>query len=1032
MTQQKFSVIKEGNALMSDSLYGSTNNHEAVPVQPGMDMEFLIFHGHGGLHMSFSISTFPAKDIEAVMSRFVSPNTPSHSIPLNFPTGFFDNPNLGGIEMPFLTEGDRIVVGPTGPGIGEGGPPDLPGGSSGNWPQVPITVKLYRPQETEPIRIWELPQEHTDTQWRNFAFPITTEDGDVVLPNPDLMKKYGWWRCIVTITGNTPAFVHFSSRSFLKNVHYREVTLAKRWLNHAFWNVLNVLTPTASIKHNTILIGAMDELSHATGLPSVSIEITNDLLSGHAELVTLTIEACNGKKVQNDLLQKKNEALHEFETNDPSPDAFDRYRQWNNKYEEAMGDVETDAPALRLMPVFSNPKIDFSKIVDGTIKFEEAPALYICLTKEAKSGSFGFRAYSEISYKISGLNFIEDLAIKLYDWGTGEDNYELIHDINSKIETVIQKNGSLIMRYLFLALSKAAGQMTIAEKLRADSKGWIVTCYDTIKHPEPTKPYLDPHGGNFDDLLNDPIVMGTGVALSDSARTGNTGVARVTRDRDIPEEFEINGGRVSLERLEKIKTLIVIMMENRSFDHFLGDLGRTYPEIPYTCFPLDFTNPAAGNFINPIPVCRAIDSFFPDVNITPISPEHAHTHVMRQISDGTYDPSAEDYLSKLGLMQGFTSDIMFRFGEIGGNIAYPKEVPRFESPQVVMTYYQKEQLHTYYNIAENFMILDHWFAAHPGPTWPNRIATISGKLIELGNFNMSDKRIGYFKDRTIFDVLTDYDIDWAYLESNASIMRIYDKYRIDNKNVMPLHRGQTATSDKFSLDDEDFKELDDILRKEKLPRVIFIEPRFSDAPPLKKAYDDLPPANISNGQEFIKKVCNRLYKSDHWEKLSLLITYDEHGGFFDHVPPPGTYNSDIREVPPIYVDPNNPDIKGPKCMGVRVPALLVSPFVTQHSVDHTIFDHTSILKTILVHNRKKIPPHILVSFGERVNKSNHLGQVLNRETPRPAPERRRSRARAASVPIKLTRSGKTTYYDKGKGIAEDDYHESLRTLFMPK
>ena len=113
----------------------------------------------------------------------------------------------------------------------------------------------------------------------------------------------------------------------------------------------------------------------------------------------------------------------------------------------------------------------------------------------------------------------------------------------------------------------------------------------------------------------------------------------------------------------------------------------------------------------------------------------------------------------------------------------------------------------------------------------------------------------------------------------------------------------------------------------------------------------------------------------------LVITYDEHGGFYDHVPPPGTAKGDptLRDsFPKLHPE-------GPQYLGVRVPAFIVSPFVGAHSINFDIFDHTSILKTILVHNRAKLTSSVLGSFGPRVDAAAHLGIALDLDAPRQAP-----------------------------------------------
>jgi phospholipase C len=154
-------------------------------------------------------------------------------------------------------------------------------------------------------------------------------------------------------------------------------------------------------------------------------------------------------------------------------------------------------------------------------------------------------------------------------------------------------------------------------------------------------------------------------------------------------------------------------------------------------------------------------------------------------------------------------------------------------------------------------------------------------------------------------------------------------------------------------------------------------------------------------------VYHALATGPQWEKTLLIIFYDEHGGFFDHVPP--------AEAPD-----DDPEKFGH--YGVRVPALLVSPWIEPGSVSHTLFDHTSIMKTILLRFcpdalDKPTPHHGLLArtkrlghpryMGTRVAHANDPGELLTRTTPRPAPARyaliqdaaARAAARAEGAPV---------------------------------
>ncbi|HEU4704401.1 MAG TPA: alkaline phosphatase family protein, partial [Sphingomicrobium sp.] len=230
-------------------------------------------------------------------------------------------------------------------------------------------------------------------------------------------------------------------------------------------------------------------------------------------------------------------------------------------------------------------------------------------------------------------------------------------------------------------------------------------------------------------------------------------------------------------------------------------------------------------------------------------------------------------------------------------------------------------------------------------------------------------RIGFLTDRNIFDVLTQYGIEWRVFESDLTLVRMFDRYRLDDRRVVPIDDptdGLEAT----------------MASTQPLPRVIFVEPNFADIPPLSTANDDHPPADLAAGQDFIKRVCDSIWCTGRFRDCLVVITYDEHGGFYDHVPPPGT-----PKAPPSPLGPRSklhPD--GPEYLGPRVPSFILSPYVSAGKADKTIFDHTSILKTILVHNRDRLPQSVFTSFGPRVNAAAHVGQALDLARARQVPE----------------------------------------------
>jgi phospholipase C len=154
----------------------------------------------------------------------------------------------------------------------------------------------------------------------------------------------------------------------------------------------------------------------------------------------------------------------------------------------------------------------------------------------------------------------------------------------------------------------------------------------------------------------------------------------------------------------------------------------------------------------------------------------------------------------------------------------------------------------------------------------------------------------------------------------------------------------------------------------KLPAVSWIDPNFVDVSFIGPAgsNDDHPPSDIKAGQELVLKTYAALVNGPKWRKTMLVVTYDDHGGFFDHVHPPAA-----KDDRPAF-----------RRYGVRVPAFVVSPFTPRASVSSVVYDHTSIIKTILLRfcaKSGRIP-----DMGARVANANHLGATLSLAQARPA------------------------------------------------
>ncbi len=414
----------------------------------------------------------------------------------------------------------------------------------------------------------------------------------------------------------------------------------------------------------------------------------------------------------------------------------------------------------------------------------------------------------------------------------------------------------------------------------------------------------------------------------------------------------------------EIDHIVFLMMENRSFDHMLGYLALK-------------GRPVRG-------LTGSEQNQLPEGN-----PPYIVNHLSRTYgipSPGHDFLDAKEQIAE-GEMSGFVKNFVRR-----SNVT---------DPSMVMGYYQEEDLPVYEFFANNFAICDAWFSSHPGATWPNRFCATTGTAPERDNFDVTDERLGYYEGLSIFDLLTAFGVDWTYAEGNIGFLRLFDRYRLDTEHVIPYR-------DDFGLGLSDTF----IQRVESgnLPAVSFIDPRYFDIPPAWDANDDLPPTDVCYGQALIKEIYDMLSKAPTWSKTLFVITYDEHGGFFDHVPPPGTPASE-NPAPLPRITPEGADH-----LGVRVPAFLVSPWVDAGSVITTQFEHTSILKTILERFGSTEYANSDV-LGARTAQSNSLLSVL-RSTPRTdTPEAPEVVCEKRAIP---------------RGPAHrDDFHTGLRYLGLP-
>ena len=418
------------------------------------------------------------------------------------------------------------------------------------------------------------------------------------------------------------------------------------------------------------------------------------------------------------------------------------------------------------------------------------------------------------------------------------------------------------------------------------------------------------------------------------------------------------------DNLNKVKHLVVLMMENRSFDHMLGYL--TADGVLSDVDGLDPSrhgNPRkAGGELEPV---RPMAGRFLHHKVQ--DPGHGAADVKEQLAGG---------------MQGFLRNYIKVLDR--NKKAWRKDKKGRLPPvselwdDVVLGYQQAHEVPVYDYIARNFVVCDRWFSSVAGPTWPNRMYAMTGGVPDKDDLGLPSwvpdfitSRVGgapIYKGKAFPRWLR--QDQWRWYSHDPATLRAADSaFRpAGDPNDFSTDANFAYFNRRTLLEDTTF--LDDAARGT-LPEVSWIDPNFVDVrvlgPP--GSNDDHPPSRVILGQELVLTILLALAQSPCWNDSALLITYDEHGGFYDHVDP--------KDHP----CPGDAEAR----YGVRVPALLVSPYAKQ-AVSHTVFDHTSIAKTILLRfgdetSREKA----FAALGTRVRAANDLGDLLPLDKPRAAP-----------------------------------------------
>ncbi len=377
--------------------------------------------------------------------------------------------------------------------------------------------------------------------------------------------------------------------------------------------------------------------------------------------------------------------------------------------------------------------------------------------------------------------------------------------------------------------------------------------------------------------------------------------------------------------LGAVRHVVFLMLENRSFDHYYG----TYKGV--RGFD-DHASDSLGVFAQP----DAANTTRSPVGVQLPFHLNTRTHLGECTHDITHLWLSQHQSWHGGAMDGFVST--HTSPQNDGSV----------SGLLTMGYYTRADLPFHYALADAFTICDHYFCSVLGPTHPNRLMALSGSIDPSGTHggpvlttNSSPDILFSARWTSVPELLQDAGVSWktytppgqGYIPTapelgfGDAILQYFAAYRKPSSHLFQRAFLPTYPND-FVHD----------VRHNTLPSVSWIVPP--------NGFDEHPPAPPAYGAWLISRVLSALMSNrEVWSRTVLFITYDENGGFFDHVapptPPPGTPGEFVTATP---LPATARGLAGPIGLGFRVPLLVVSPFSRGGYLSSNVFDHTSLIR----------------------------------------------------------------------------------------
>jgi phospholipase C len=372
---------------------------------------------------------------------------------------------------------------------------------------------------------------------------------------------------------------------------------------------------------------------------------------------------------------------------------------------------------------------------------------------------------------------------------------------------------------------------------------------------------------------------------------------------------------MAANQLGSVQHIVQLMLENRSFDHMLGFLYRDAGNVSPLGHPFEGLTGTETNLDtagNPVQVFE-IDASKPGAYFMPgANPGEGYVNTNAQLFGTTTEP-VPAVAANAGFVTNFDAAIAY-------DKAHHYKLEAGTTASDIMGIFPPSALPVLSGLAKGFAVCDHWFSSAPTETMPNRAFACTAT--SQGHMNDATKS---FTVRSIFGLLTEHAQSWKIYGYTASPLT-----RLDFPDTVMASDANFGQFSDFQQD----------AASGSLPAYSFLEPSWGAT-----GNSQHPNYDVALGEQLILDVYRALRDGPAWSQTLLIITYDEHGGCYDHVPPPlgaalpdatiGEYGFDFTRF------------------GVRVPAVLVSPLIAAGTVFRvpdgaTPIDHTSVLKTIEV------------------------------------------------------------------------------------